>query len=149
MDKILKKGLIVGTICLLMLVSIPTAIGKEDFNLVVKINPVRKIFPRIYIQGADKDFEIFISNEGPTNCSGSTVELTYFALLGYKPGELKRDKIEIGAIPANGNHSEIIHCGSLTPVGLFVIYKLQATINIDDLKQNDNNASLIFIVLGR
>ena len=124
--------------------------GSENFNLIVTVKAVRKFFPRSYMEDAYGDFEILFSNEGPDDCNGCTVELKYYALLGYEPGELKRDKIEIGTIPANGEHSEIIHhhFGSLSPVGLFVIYKLQATVNIDDLEQADNSASFIYIVVG-
>ena len=124
--------------------------GSENFNLIVTVKAVRKFFPRSYMEDAYGDFEILFSNEGPDDCNGCTVELKYYALLGYEPGELKRDKIEIGTIPANGEHSEIIHhhFGSLSPVGLFVTYKLQATVNIDDLEQADNSASFIYIVVG-
>lgn len=151
-NRMLKKGLVVGIICLLMLVYMPTTIGTEDFNLGVSII-VRRVLPRIYLEGRNATFEIWVINDGPEDCNNVTVNLSYTTLFSPfvdKPWATKYDEFEMSLIPAGKSLGKYIHhhCGSIGPIGLGAVYKITATLDIDDIKPSDNSDSFIFIVIG-
>lgn len=92
-------------------------------------------------------------NDGPEDCNEFTVNLEYNTLFSPfvdKPWANKYDEFEMDSIPAGKSLGKNIyhHCGSIGPIGLGAVYKITATLDIDDIEQSDNSAFFIFIVIG-
>ncbi|UCF11649.1 MAG: hypothetical protein JSW06_06260 [Thermoplasmatales archaeon] len=144
----LRKGLAVGVICLLMLVSIPTTIGTEDFNIKVKVKPGRRVLPRIYSEDIWIFFNVGVINDGPNISSAYNVEFTITSIFGQSKGkEDYREEWTWGPNLPNTGMGRYIQYFTNSR-GFFEVWKAQATIDVDDANPDDDTSSFVFIVVN-
>ena len=123
--------------------------GSENFNLVVTVTADRKIFPRIYSEDVWATFDVLVWNEGPDISDEVNVECTVTKILVQNPGGIQHEEWDVGPHqPRSGlRHPVRYHCYNH---GMFFgVYKVQATIDIDDNDPDDNTDSFIFIIIER
>jgi hypothetical protein len=147
MNKNLKKGLIVGTICLLMLVSIPTTIGSDDFNLKAKIQPFRKAFPHIYHPLINAQFDCSYSRDNGSYIGGDN--FTFQVIRHADDQVVYSEEREMGSlIPPHSGHGTLLDYTIHSGIRRFVsLYEAKIILNVNDNNPLDNEASCYFIVI--
>ena len=147
MNKNLKKGLIVGTICLLMLVSIPTTIGSDDFNLKAKIHPFRKAFPHIYHPLIKAQFDCSYSLTNGSYIGGDN--FTFQVIRRADDKVVYSEEREMGSlIPPHSGHGTLLDYTCYSGIRRFVsLYEAKIILNVNDNDPLDNEASCYFIVI--
>jgi hypothetical protein len=147
MNKNLKKGLIGGTICLVMLVSIPTTIGSDDFNLKAKIQPLRKAFPHIYHPLINAQFDCSYSLINGSYIGGDN--FTFQVIRHADDKVVYSEEREMSSlIPPHSGHGTLLDYNIHSGIRRFVsLYEAKIILNVDDNNPLDNEASCYFIVI--
>jgi hypothetical protein len=147
MNKNLKKGLIVGTICLLMLVSIPTTIGSDDFNLKAQIQPFRKAFPHIYHPLINAQFDCSYSLINGSYIGGDN--FTFQVIRHADDKIVYSEEKEMGSlIPPHLGHGTLLDYTCYSGIRRFAsLYEAKIILNVNDNNPLDNEASCYFIVI--
>jgi hypothetical protein len=147
MNKNLKKGLIVGTICLLMLVSIPTTIGSDDFNLKAEIQPFRKVFSHIYSPLVIAQFDCSYSRDNGSYIGGDNFTFQVIRLADDKIVYSEEREMESLLGPHSG-HGTLLDYTCYSGIRRFVsLYEAKIILNVNDNNPLDNEASCYFIVI--
>jgi hypothetical protein len=147
MNKNLKKGLIVGTICLLMLVSIPTTIGSDDFNLKAKIQPFRKVFSHIYSPLVVAQFDCSYSRDNGSYIGGDTYTFQVIRHADDQVVYSVEGEME-SLLGSQIGHGTVLDYTCHSGIRRFVsLYEARMTLNVDDNNLLDNEALCYFIVI--
>jgi hypothetical protein len=129
--------------------------GDGNYNLKLTIQPDRIVAPHIYGEGVNAHFIVWVRNEGPDASDECTVTCTITKLfqVGQKPEIVRSiEWTERPHTPKTGQGTDIkyecpIHSPKPFPLQLFAIYKIQATIDINDNNSDDNTDTFLFIVI--
>ena len=147
MNKNLKKGLIVGTICLLMLVSIPTTIGSDDFNLKAKIQPFRKVFSHIYSPLVVAQFDCSYYRDNGSYIGGDNFTFQVIRLADDKIVYSEEKEMQ-SLLGPNIGHGTVLDYTCHSGIRRFVsLYEAKIILNVNDNNPLDNEASCYFIVI--
>jgi hypothetical protein len=126
------------------------AVSEEgDYNLVVKAEADRNMFPRFYAEGVRAAFLVWVRNEGPDDSvqCNVTCSITRLFVVGQDPEVVQNlEWIEDPQTPRSG-HGTTITFGCPIPHKLFAVYRIDASTDVHDNNVNDNTASFVFFVI--
>ncbi len=147
-NKILKKGLIVGILFLLILVSFPISSGNQDFNNILTLRANRIILPHIYLEFVWVVFEVSIWNEGPGFADNCNVTFNITTIFGKNIGGDHNETWIDGGGSANSGSTHYVFYECYGVRSVFNICTAKATIDVNDTKQSDNTDSFNFIIVN-
>jgi hypothetical protein len=145
------------TIDILECQDVDTGIGGDgNYDLKLIIQSDRHVAPHIYSEGVNAHFIVWIINQGPDVSEECNVTCTITKLfqVGQKPELVHNIEWTEQSLTFQSGHGTDIKfdCPIITPepnlLGqLFAIFKIQATIDINDNNPEDNTDTLRFIVV--
>lgn len=157
----MKKKLIMVLIIGLLIVSvIPSTIGTSaskklstavcgngNYNLVVTVKADKKMLHRIYYENVNAIFDVNVSNEGPNISDVCHVKCTITKILGLNSGEVHHGEWVVGPLEPKSGYVNPVNYYCFKYGWFFGVYKIQATIDVNDNNLDDNTGSFIFIVI--
>ena len=158
-DRLFRKVLVVGVICVLMLILVPAFAGAEepDYNLKMEIHPQQWGLKGLLIGLFFKNIGVYeigynvlpieIFNEGPDTCSNFTVLIEEKLIISFQglPTYYDYSYYEVEPIEAD-NDSWILPHFYFHATGLWII---KATIIANDNNQDDNTAECFLLVFHK
>jgi hypothetical protein len=150
-----KKLIMVLIIGLLLTSTLPLTIGAPektvcrngDYNLVVSINPDRRVSRRIYTEGVTAQFIVWVHNEGPNTSDAITVNGSITRIIGRNSGESIPFSWDITPLNIRCGLGKLASSWCNNNGALFGVFRVYATIDNLDNNPDDNTASFIFISL--
>ena len=150
-----KKLIMVLLIGLLLTSTLPLTIGAPektisgngDYNLVVSIQPDRRISRRIYTEGVTAQFIIWVHNEGPYTSEVITVNGSITRIIGRNSGESIPFSWDITPLTVDSGLGKLASSWCNNNGALFGVFRVDATVGNLDNNPDDNTASFIFISL--
>ncbi len=138
-DKFFRKGLVISTICILMLptIAIATTNSNSNYNLKVKIKNTRLL----YNSSTNLCFSVNVSNEGPDSSDNYSVRIETRTLISF--GKLMRtwftwtgmQRTYTGSpIAPNDYEKTLVYCANSGPG----CYLVRAIVNSKDTNITDN-----------
>ena len=121
--------------------------GNGDYNLAISISSDRLIFPRVYAEGTTAMFLVKVTNEGPNTSEAVTVNGTITRIIGKNHGESIPFSWVVDPLKSGIGLGKLTSSWCNNQGAFFGVFKIQATININDSNLNDNTASFLFISL--
>lgn len=118
-----------------------------DYNLEVTLTPGRHILPRIHAEATYATFEITVMNQGPDTSNNYTLNFYIKNLFSPKPGISYDQTWYEGTLDPNRGRGHPVTIRCICTNTLLSIYQARASIDINDNKLLDNQASFFYIVL--
>ncbi len=121
--------------------------GNGDYNLVVSIDPDRRIARRIYTEGVTAQFIVWVRNKGPDTSDEITVNGSITRIIGRNSGESLPFSWDIHPLNRDCGLGKLTSSWCNNNGAFFGVFRVRASVDNLDNNPDDNTASFIFISL--